>query len=104
MAGWKRASLELNTHPLHPFPSVTQEDLLLPSAADRLVLLGACLVCGAGLAVLWVYFPLFLVAVMLKTQLGALLWGPMLGMAIGGGVLLFAIASGRERQYRDELL
>lgn len=104
MAGWKRASIEFNTHPLHPFPRVTQRDLLLPSAVDRLVLLGACLVCAAGLAVLWVYFPLFLLAVMLKTHLGSWLWGPMLAMTLGGGLLLFAIASGRERQYRDELL
>jgi hypothetical protein len=103
MRGWRRASILMKTHPLHPFPDVTARDLLLPSAADRLVLLGACLACGACLAVLWVYFPLFIVAVMLNVRLGPWLWVPMIAMTFGGGLLLFAIASARERRYADEI-
>ena len=61
--GWNRASLEMKTHPLHPAPKVKQRDLLLPMYADRLVLLGACLVCGICFSVLWVYFPELVVAV-----------------------------------------
>jgi hypothetical protein len=104
MAGWNRASLDLNTHPLHPFPKVTQADLLLPSARDRLMLFGACLVCSAGLSVLWIYFPLFLVGILLKTHPGAWLWESMLAATVAGGLVLFAIAAVRERRYAAEIL
>ena len=103
MAGWKRASIEMNTHPLHPFPKITQKDLLLPAAGDRLVLLGACLVCAAGLSILWLYVPLYITAIMLKTHLGIWLWGSMLAMTLGGGLLLFAVAAARARHYHDEV-
>lgn len=101
--GWDRASLDLNTHPLHPFPNVTQDDLLVPPAGDRLTLLGACLGCGACIAILWVYFPLFLVAVVAGVSFGAWLWSSMLAVAAGSGLLLFLYASHRERRYPGSL-
>lgn len=101
--GWDRASFDLNTHPLHPFPNVTQEDLLVPSAGARLRLLGACLGCGACVAVLWVYFPLFMVGVVAGVSFGMWLWSSMLAVAAGSGLLLFLYASARERHYPDSL-
>jgi hypothetical protein len=100
---WDSPSLEMNTHPLHPFPDVDQRDLLVPSGLDRLILLTACLVCGACIAVLWVWFPAFIVSVMVNYQLGAWLWGSMLAVALGVGMLLFVIAAGHERHYPDEI-
>lgn len=57
--GWDRASIQLFTHPLHPRPRLTQEDLLFPRHADRLRALGDAAVfalCVIGLA----FFPLYL--------------------------------------------
>jgi hypothetical protein len=101
--GWNRASLEMKTHPLHPSPKVTQRDLLLPLYADRLVLLGACLACGICIAILWVYFPVFLVEVMSDKSLGDWLW-PLMGfVAATTGLLLFALASREQRRYVETL-
>jgi hypothetical protein len=101
--GWDRASLDLNTHPLHPFPNVTRSDLMIPSAADRLALLAACLACGACIAVLWVYFPLFFIQIVADVELGAWVWISMVAAAAASGLLLFLYASAREQRYADTL-
>jgi hypothetical protein len=88
--GWNRASLEMNTHPLHRFPDVTRRDLLIPSSLDRLALLGACLVCGICLSVFWVYLPAFLITPFVG-QLDGWLWGAMLVTAVGATVVLYAL-------------
>jgi hypothetical protein len=101
--GWNRASFDLNTHPLHPAPNVTQDDLLIPSARDRLTLLGACLACGGCIAILWVYFPLFMVRVVAGVSYGRWLWLSMLAVAAATGLILFLYASAREKRYPDTL-
>jgi hypothetical protein len=101
--GWRRASFDLNTHPLHPFPKVRQRDLLVPLHRDRWKLLGACAVCGAGLSVLWVYFPLFLVAIMLNDNLGFWKWVGMGAFAAATTVALFLYASAKEEEYLKDL-
>ncbi len=100
---WRRASLEMKTHPLHPFPKIKQADLLLPAAADKLALLGACLICGVCISVLWVYFPVFFASVLLDRSLGGWLWGSMAVVALVTGLLLFRIALQRERGYPQKL-
>jgi hypothetical protein len=102
--GWNRASFDLNTHPLHPFPKVTQDDLLVPSARDRLALLGACLLCGACLSVLWVYFPLMFIAIPLDAHLGDWPWIAMGVVTVLAGVFLFAYASVRDRREGERAL
>ncbi|TMK78360.1 MAG: hypothetical protein E6G45_06895 [Actinobacteria bacterium] len=93
----------MKTHPLHRFPKMKQADLLLSAAADKLVLLGACLVCGLCISVLWVYFPTFIVNVMLDNSPGIWLWASMAAVAVGSGLLMFVIAVRREREYPQSL-
>ena len=101
--GWNRASLEMKTHPLHPSPKVKQRDLLLPMYADRLVLFGACLVCGICFSVLWVYFPVFIVEIVSERTLGNWLWPSMAVVATVTGLLLFLAASREHRKYVETL-
>lgn len=100
--GWRRASFDLNTHPLHPFPKVRQSDLLVPLHRERWKLFGACLVCGAGLSVLWVYFPMLLVAIMLDDNFGVWKWAAMGAFAAVATVALFLYASAEEEKYLEE--
>jgi hypothetical protein len=101
--GWDRASFDLNTHPIHPIRDLTREDLMIPSAGGRLTLLAACLACGACLAVLWVYFPLFFVQIVADVDLGVWVWVSMVTVAATGGLGLFLYASARERRYSETL-
>lgn len=101
--GWGRASIKLNTKPDRLPATVGQADLLIPSSADRLLLLGACLVCGACISVLWGYFPLFLLSVVAGVSFGSWLWGSLVALALGSALVLFAIAVDRERGYAEKL-
>ena len=101
--GWHRASLEMKTHPLHPFPNMRQRDLLLPVYADRMVLLGACLVCGICISLLWVYFPVFIVEVLFDKTLGSWLWPLMALVAAVTGLSLFGAAAREQRGYVETL-
>ncbi|HEX6490264.1 MAG TPA: hypothetical protein VF002_02680 [Gaiellaceae bacterium] len=88
--GWDRASLRLNTHPLHPTPRLSQADLLLPKARNLFGLLAESLLLGAALAVLC-YFPL-LIASVLVPHLQNWVWGTM--GVVGCGSALLALVSG----------
>jgi hypothetical protein len=101
--GWGRASIKLNTKPDRLPTPIDQADLLIPTSADRLLLLGACLVCGACISVLWGYFPLFLLSVVTGVTFGGWLWGSLVAVALGSALLLFAIAVERERGYAETL-
>ena len=83
--GWNRASLEMKTHPLHPFPDVTRRDLLIPSSLDRF-------------SVFWVYLPAFLITPFVG-QLDGWLWGAMLVAAVGSTLVLYSL--GRTHEERD---
>jgi|GEM_PF-3291913 hypothetical protein len=83
--GWGRASITVNTHPLHRMPRIGQADLLLPNGQNPLRLAGDCLVVGvlfAGFS----YFPLLMVA--LATKLDLRLW---IVAAMGGAGILGAL-------------
>jgi hypothetical protein len=96
--GWNRASLEMKTHPLHPFPDVTRGDLLIPSSFDRLVLLAVCFVCGVCLSILWIYIPAFLITPFVG-QLDGWLWLAMAAVAVTSAIVLYGL--GRTHEQRD---
>ena len=103
MRSWNRASFELNTRPVRPRRRVTQRDFLVPIYRDRLKLAGGCLVFGGCVALLWVWFPLFIVGVMRREPLGTWLWGSMLAGGLASAIWLFAFATVKERSYLEEL-
>jgi hypothetical protein len=92
--GWDRASIRVNTHPLHRLPRVTQADLLLPRHADRLRLAGDAIVFGACLGLLC-FFPLWIADVMADGRIANWVWGTMLTVGVLGAVLLFVASAGR---------
>jgi hypothetical protein len=95
--GWNRASIVMKTHPLHPFPDVTRRDLLIPTSVDRVVLLGACLVCGICLSVFWVYLPAFLITPFVG-QLDGWLWATMAVVALASTFVLYALGRSHEEE------
>jgi hypothetical protein len=98
--GWDRASIVMKTHPLHPFPNVTRRDLLIPTSADRLVLLGACSVCGICLSVFWVYLPAFLITPFVG-PLDGWLWAAMALVAIATTCVLYTLGRTEEEKAAD---
>jgi hypothetical protein len=82
---------------------VSQRDLLIPGAAGRLKLLAACLFCGAGLSVLWVYFPLLMVSIALDRSFGVWNWAIMGGFAAFAGLALYLYSAADEQKYWDSL-
>jgi hypothetical protein len=100
VAGSKRKTK--NRSPLRPSP-VRPHDFLVPVSADRLKLFGACAVCGAGLALLWVYFPMLLVAILLDESFGVWEWAGMGAFAAVVTAALFRYASAEEEKYLEEL-
>ena len=67
---WNRASFEANTRPIHVDRDITSTDLVVPRGGSLLVLILACLACGLGLALLFVFWPLMLVAYPLASVAG----------------------------------
>jgi hypothetical protein len=88
--GWDRASLRLNTHPLHPTPRLSQADFLLPRATDLAKLVGDALVLGTVMAVLC-YFPLLIVNIMVEGNMNWV-WATM--AVVGGGTAGLVLISG----------
>jgi len=85
---WGRASITLNTHPLHRMPRIGQADLLLPNGQNPLRLAGDCLVVGvlfAGVA----YFPLLMVALATKVDLRLWIAAAMGGAGVVGALYVF---------------
>jgi len=82
---------------------VSQRDLLIPVGRHRVKLLAACLFCGFGLSVLWVYFPLLLVSIAADRSLGAWNWAIMGGFAAAAGLALYLYSAADERRYWDSL-
>jgi hypothetical protein len=74
--GWGRASIIVQTHPLHPEPPVSAADFLLTARQDPLRLAGDCAIVGVAFAVL-AYFPLLLVAWATTADLSTWIWGTM---------------------------
>ena len=90
--GWKRTRHK-----------ISQRDLLVPLSASRLKLLGACTLCGCGLSLLWVYFPILLVTIPLNAHIGLWLWGSMAAFSCVATLALFLYASSKEEEYLEEI-
>lgn len=89
--GWDRASLRLNTHPLHPRRRLTQEDFVLPHGGDAMKVLGDALAFGAVLAALS-YFPLWMADILVRSNLSAWIYGTMAVVAAAGITVVFFAA------------
>ena len=89
--GWDRASMRLQTHPLHGSPDLRSTDLLLPDRFDALRLVGDCAVVGAAFSIL-AYFPLLLVSLGTPYDLGAWFWRTVGGVGIAGALYVFCRA------------
>ena len=61
---WNRASFEANTRPIKVERDITSADLVAPSGGSIVALILACLACGLGLALLFVFWPLMLIALL----------------------------------------
>ena len=82
---------------------VSQRDLLIPTSRHRGKLLAACLFCGFGLSVLWVYFPLLTVSIVLDRSLGVWNWAIIGVFAAVAALALYVYAAADERRYWDSL-
>jgi hypothetical protein len=83
--------------------AISQRDLLVPTPGNRVKLFGACSVCGAGLAVLWIYFPLLLVSIAIDRPFGEWEWIALGAFAAVVAVLLFLYAAAKEAEYLEEI-
>jgi hypothetical protein len=100
--GWDRTSIATNSHPLHPWPRVTQADLILPSGDHLLKLAGDCVVFGTCMALL-AFFPLWMMDVMANGAWANWVWGSMAAVAVVSGVTLFIAAPRSDRRYLEKL-
>jgi type IV secretory pathway TrbD component len=100
--GWDRLSLEVNTRPVRVERDIRREDLLTPSSQGTVLLVGACLLCGVMLSVLYVFFPLLLVT-FAGFDLGGWLMGSVLVGAIASSIGLYAWERRSRRDFLNEL-
>jgi hypothetical protein len=89
-------------NPLVP-KKVSHQDLVIPARRGRLTLFGACVLCAAGFSILWVYFPMLIVAIMLDHDLGDWIWGSMAGFTSVFSVALYVHAAAEEEKQLDTL-
>jgi hypothetical protein len=82
---------------------VSQRDLLIPVGRHRVKLLVACLFCGFGLSVLWVFFPLLMVSIFIDRSLGVWNWAIMGGVAALAGLALYFYSAADEQRYWNSL-
>ena len=82
---------------------VSQRDLLIPVDRHGVKLFAACLFCGFGLSVLWVFFPLLLVSIALDRSLGVWNWAIIGGFTAFAGVALYLYSAADEQKYWDSL-
>ena len=100
---WNRASFEANTRPIRVERDVTSADLVVPSSGSLVVLTLACLACGLGLALLFVFWPLMLVA-LLDVGVGRWILPAVLvaGLVFAAWLLIWELRV--RRDVADELL
>ena len=96
--GWDRASIALNTHPLHPSPQISQADLLLPSAGNKVRLVADSITLGLAIALLC-YFPLMLVGFTTTSDITGWILGTMVTVAVVTAVSVFVVAIADERDF-----
>ena len=101
--GWNRASFEANTRPIKVERDITSADLVVPSNGGLLVLTLSCIACGLGLALLFVFWPLMLVA-LLDVGVGRWIVPAVLasGVVFAAWLLIWELRA--RRDIADELL
>jgi hypothetical protein len=99
---WERASFEMNTRPIRVERDVTQADLIVPRIGSLVALVLACLGCGLGLAMLFVFWPLMLVA-LLDIGVGRWIIPAVLVSSAVFAVVLFIWELQVRRDVADEL-
>lgn len=100
--GWDRASIRLNTHPLHPFSGISSEDFLITPAEYRLKLVGDCVVVAVAMAGLC-FFPLWIANVLMGGSMGNWFWAAMAAVGATSGIALFFLAPVSDRKYMEKL-
>ena len=100
--GWERASVDLYSRPDRVQRDIRREDLLAPADDRTVFLLGACLLCGAMLSVLYVLFPLLLIT-FAGFDLGGWLMGSVLVGALASAIILFVAELRVRRDFANEL-
>jgi drug/metabolite transporter (DMT)-like permease len=100
--GWDRLSLEVNTRPIRVERDIRREDLLAPSSESIVLLLGACLLCGVMLSVLYVFFPLLLIT-FAGFDLGGWLLGSVVAGAVASSIGLYLWERRARRDFLNEL-
>jgi type IV secretory pathway TrbD component len=100
--GWDRLSLEVNTRPIRVERDIRREDLLAPSSESIVLLLGACLLCGVMLSVLYVFFPLLLIT-FAGFDLGGWLLGSVVAGAVASSIGLYLWELRARRDFLNEL-
>src|SRR5215212_3441808 len=101
-SGWDRASIAANSRPIRSPERMSRPEVFIPQMPDGVVLLGACLVCGACISVLWIYIPAWIVAVMINTSFTPWIWLGMASATLATGLGLFFLAAARERDWAAE--
>jgi hypothetical protein len=102
MREWDRPSFELNTRPTRAERDIRREDLLAPSHDGPVLLAAACLACGLMLSVLYVFFPLLLIA-FAGFDLGGWLLGSVLVGAVASAIGLYVWDVRARRDFLNEL-
>lgn len=101
MRSWDRASFEFNTRPTRVRRRLRQRDLLLPAHHNALRLFGSCAACGACIALLYVWTPLMVVAILINRPLEPWFWIAVVGAAVFASLVLFALAVRQMARYRE---
>ena len=101
MRSWDRASFEVNTAPARRRGGIRPRDVLLPAHHSRLKLLGACVVCGVAISILYVWLPLLVFGIALNKPIGPQIWLLVLGAAVASATVLFILALRQMARYRE---
>lgn len=100
--GWDRASFEVNTRPVRVERDITRADLIVPGGGDRLLTIGASLACGLGVSLLYVFWPLMLIA-FLGVDLGGWMLPVVLVAALAFAAALYVWELRNRRDVAEEL-
>ena len=100
--GWDRASFETNTRPIRVERDISRADLLVPRGGSLAAVFLACIACGLGLALLFVFWPLMLVA-LLDVEVGRWILPAVLASGSVIAVALYVWELRVRRDVADEL-
>ncbi len=101
MRSWERASFQLNTISPRRRPKIRPRDVLLPAHHHPLKLLGACIVCGISVSILYAWFPMVFFSIAFNKSIGPQIWLIVLGVAVVTSVVLFVASLRQMARYRE---